>query len=234
MSACPIRGPRTRPARAQEARGTAPVRPANPPGAKLALVPPPDDHYVGPRSARAESTPKLPILLFNDQCAVCRRIARWVIGQEAKNGEAAKLEIRPIGSDPEALKAIHPGLDIWDAYKSVHVVMPDGSMRMGGDAVGEVLRRLPATGWLAGALDLEILGFRPFQSLLDAGYYLLDNIRPAFGCESCGHGPPAWAFPITLGVKAYRALFGGGETAAPAQPLAPAAASPKKKTTTWE
>ena len=35
-----------------------------------------------------------------------------------------------------------PGLDIWDAYATIHLLMPDGSMRLGGEAVAEVLTLL--------------------------------------------------------------------------------------------
>jgi hypothetical protein len=44
---------------------------------------------------------------------------------------------------------LHPDLDIWDAYETIHVMMPDGSMKLGGEAVAEVLRNLPNTKWFA-------------------------------------------------------------------------------------
>jgi hypothetical protein len=58
-----------------------------------------------------------------------------------------------------------PDLDIWDAYANIHLLMPDGSMKLGGEAVAEVLRRLPRSKWLARSFGVSIFGFRPFQVL---------------------------------------------------------------------
>lgn len=127
-----------------------------------------------------------PILLFDGECGVCRSIAGWV-GTAARNsaGEGTLAE-RPIGDDPEDLRALNPELDIWDAYATIHVLMPDGSMKLGGEAVAEVLRNVPSTRWIADLCSLGILGVRPFQSLLDLGYLALADVRPILGCESCG------------------------------------------------
>jgi predicted DCC family thiol-disulfide oxidoreductase YuxK len=86
-----------------------------------------------------------PILLFNDECAVCLRIGHWVQkSAQSKAGETS-ITVRPIGDNPEALRSLHAGLDIWDAYETIHVLMPEGSMKLGGEAVAEVLRNLPNT-----------------------------------------------------------------------------------------
>ncbi len=76
-------------------------------------------------------SPDKPILLYNDECAVCRHIAPWV--QKSAPDKAGQVSIveRPIGDDPEALRALNPDLDIWQAYETVHELMPDGSMRLG-------------------------------------------------------------------------------------------------------
>jgi predicted DCC family thiol-disulfide oxidoreductase YuxK len=85
-----------------------------------------------------------PILLFDDECAVCRHIAHWVQKlAQTKSGDTTIIE-RPIGNDPDLLRFLNPDLDIWDAYATIHVLMPDGSMKLGGEAVAEVLRSLPA------------------------------------------------------------------------------------------
>ena len=65
-----------------------------------------------------------PILLYNDECGVCRRIARWVQRSGRNNvGETPSIVERPIGDDPQALRALNPDLDIWDAYATIH--LPD-------------------------------------------------------------------------------------------------------------
>ena len=132
-----------------------------------------------------KSQPK-PILLFNDECAVCRQIANWVKkSAKAKNVESSII-VRPIGEDPKALALLSPGLSIWDAYATIHLVMPDGQLKLGGEAVAEVFRSLHSTRWLAKSFSIRLFGFRPFQKMLDIAYAILADIRPIFGCESCG------------------------------------------------
>lgn len=136
-----------------------------------------------------------PILLFNDECAVCRSIARWVAKSSGSNAAEATIIERPIGDDPDALRSLNSNLNIWDAYATVHVLMPDGSMKVGGEAVAEVLRDLPNTRWFAQYLSVTIFGMRPFQSLLDLAYAVLADVRPLLGCESCGT-PSIWLRPL--------------------------------------
>ena len=157
----------------------------------------------------ALSPPSLtPILLYNDECGVCRRIAGWVErSARGEAGEARSVLERPIGDDPEALRSLSPGLDIWDAYATIHILMPDGSMKLGGEAVAEVLRRLPATRWFARTFEIGLFGFRPFQALLNLSYAILADVRPLLGCESCGT-PNVWLRPFVWLLKRAKALFG--------------------------
>jgi predicted DCC family thiol-disulfide oxidoreductase YuxK len=131
-----------------------------------------------------------PILLYNGECSVCRVIARWVHASARTRSNAPTLVDRPIGDDPAALRLLNPELDIWDAYGTIHMLMPDGSMKTGGEAVAEVLRRLPNCRWFAWTFAVGFFGIRPFQIVLDAGYWILADIRPLLGCESCGIPSP--------------------------------------------
>ena len=143
-----------------------------------------------------------PILLYNDECGVCRRIASWVKKSiQNKTGDDG-LVVRAIGEDPEALKLISPDLNIWDAYATIHLVMPDGSMKVGGEAVAEVFRIVPSTKWFAWSFSLSLFGFRPIQAILNLGYAVLADARPIFGCESCG-APAFWARPIQVGCEYF-------------------------------
>lgn len=148
-----------------------------------------------------------PILLFNDECGVCRRIARWVHKSAQGNSGEPSMIVQPIGDDPEALRLLNPDLDIWDAYATIHLLMPDGSMKLGGEAVAEVLRSLPDTRWFTWTFATRIFGFRPFQTILNVGYAVLADVRPLFGCESCGT-PSVWLRPIGWLRKRVKALFG--------------------------
>ncbi len=148
-----------------------------------------------------------PILLFNDECGVCRRIAKWVKKSASTPSGVTTIIERPIGDDPQALLALNEDLDIWDAYETIHLLMPDGSMKVGGEACAEVLRRLPSTKWFARCFSVDAFGFRPFQWILDLGYVVLSDIRPVFGCESCGT-PSTWLRPIAWTTKHVEVLFG--------------------------
>lgn len=148
-----------------------------------------------------------PILLFNDECGVCRNIADWVKKQvQAGSGEFS-IVVRPVGQDPEELRSLNPDLNIWDAYATIHLVMPDGSMRLGGEAVAEVLRNLPSTRWFSWTFAITIFGTRPFQAMLNVAYAILADVRPVFGCESCGT-PSRWVRPIRWVVKWVASSFG--------------------------
>jgi predicted DCC family thiol-disulfide oxidoreductase YuxK len=147
-----------------------------------------------------------PTLLFDGECAVCRRIGGWVKkSSENRAGESTLVE-RPIGNDPAELRRLNPQLDIWDAYAVIHLLMPDGSMKEGGEAVAEVLRSLPNCRWFAWSFGVSCFGFRPFQWVLNMAYATLSELRPLFGCESCGT-PSAWMVPIRKSAKWVQALF---------------------------
>ncbi len=163
--------------------------------------------------SRLPQTQTKPILLFNDECAVCRRLGHWV-QKSAQSGSGEKsLIVQPIGDDPDTLLALHPDLDIWDAYETIHLLMPDGSMKLGGEAVAEVLRSLPNTKWFAGSFAVKIFGFRPFQMILNMGYAILADVRPLFGCESCG--TPSWLRPIGWITKWAKGIFGENRQPSP-------------------
>ncbi len=157
-----------------------------------------------------------PVLLFNDECGVCRLIAKWVKASASTTPGGPAIIERPIGDDPEALLTLNGDLDIWDAYETIHLVMPDGSMKVGGEACAEVLRRLPSTRWFAGCFAVDIFGFRPFQRMLDFGYLVLSDVRPVFGCESCGT-PNGWLKPMAWTVRHIGSPFAstGVQSASP-------------------
>lgn len=150
-----------------------------------------------------EPVPKrvAPILLYDGGCATCSRIARWVHRSAARTPGGPAIVERPVGNDPAELLRLNPGLDIWDAYAVSHVIMPDGSMKRGGEAVAEVLRCLPGTRWFASCFDLSLFGVRPFQVMLNLAYRVLDDVRPVLGCESCGRSKP-WVRPFAWLAKA--------------------------------
>jgi predicted DCC family thiol-disulfide oxidoreductase YuxK len=164
--------------------------------------------------------PGRPILLYNDECSVCRRIAGWVKrSARDETGEASIIE-RPIGDDPEALRLLNPDLDIWNAYATIHLLMPNGSRKQGGEAVAEVLRSLKKTRWFAWIFSVSAFGVRPFQGLLNLAYATLSFVRPLFGCESCGTSSP-WMKPVHWLERSAKALVGRGAPQTPGPHFSP-------------
>ena len=148
-----------------------------------------------------------PILLYDDECAVCRRMARWVRAAAVDAAGAATIDVRAIGEDPETLRRLDPTLDIWKVYAKSHLLMPDGAILVAGEAVAEVLRRSPGMAWCSWLFKVRVFTLRPFQRLLDLAYAILSDVRPIFGCKSCG-APAWWARPFAWIVKRGRRLTG--------------------------
>jgi predicted DCC family thiol-disulfide oxidoreductase YuxK len=149
----------------------------------------------------------VPLLLFDGDCSVCRAIAAWVVRSAQKDPRGPGLAAQPIGHDPAALTLLHPGLSIWDAYKHLHLCMPGGTLKLDGEAVAEVLRRLPATRWFAWSFNVGVAGFRPGQGVLNVLYFILADLRPLLGCESCG-STSFWAGPIGWTHQQWKLFLG--------------------------
>jgi predicted DCC family thiol-disulfide oxidoreductase YuxK len=165
-----------------------------------------------------------PILLYDDECAVCRRMASWVRSVARNAAAGPTIDVRPIGEDPEALRRLDPTLDIWKVYAKSHLLMPDGSILIAGEAVAEVLRRSPGMAWYAWLFSVRVFKVRPFQRLLDLGYVILSDLRPIFGCKSCG-APALWARPFVWLVKVMKRLGGARHHAAHRPNFTPLAAT---------
>jgi hypothetical protein len=102
-------------------------------------------------------------------------------------------------------------------------------MKLGGEAVAEVFRDLPRTRWFAWTFAVSVFGLRPFQTILNVAYALLADVRPLFGCESCGT-PNSWVKAIRWTIKWVRAFVGRGRhpsTTAHFSMLSPAAHRPR-------
>ena len=61
--------------------------------------------------------------------------------------------------------------------------------------------------WCSWLFAVQVFKLRPFQSLLDLGYVVLSDVRPIFGCKSCG-APALWARPFVWIVKTAKRLAG--------------------------
>jgi hypothetical protein len=70
-----------------------------------------------------------------------------------------------------------------------------------------VLRNSPNCKWFAWSFAVSVSGFRPFQAMLNVAYVVLSDVRPIFGCKSCG-APGLWVRPFAWLVKKAKTLFG--------------------------
>lgn len=91
----------------------------------------------------------------------------------------------------------------------------------------QTLRNLPSTRWFAGIFALPLFGLRPFQAILNLGYVLLSDVRPLFGCESCGT-PGPWVKPIHGMMHWVKATFGKSHPPVPPPHFSPLAATGRR------
>jgi hypothetical protein len=96
-------------------------------------------------------------------------------------------------------------------------VLPDIFVVLEQPAVEHIdcLRHLPGAQWFTGTFAFSVFGFRPFQAILNLAYTILPDLRPLFGCESCGT-PSSWMKPIRWVVHSAGAVFGRSRPSSPA------------------
>ena len=129
-----------------------------------------------PDDLRVQSPPPKPLLVFDGDCGFCRRwIARW----KRATGEA--VDYQPFQDD--AVTRQYPEIPRADFEHSVHLILPDGSVYRGADAVFRSLaaggkhrwmaalyRKMPSFADLSELLYEEVALHRTFFSQLDRVY----------------------------------------------------------------
>jgi predicted DCC family thiol-disulfide oxidoreductase YuxK len=96
--------------------------------------------------------PDRPTLVFDGTCGFCRDTVRLV----ARWDRAGRLVLVPF-QDAGQVAAL--GLAPPAVAAALHLVLPDGRVFAGADAVAELLRLLPGLGWAARAFAIP--GVRP-------------------------------------------------------------------------
>ena len=86
------------------------------------------------------------VLIYDGECASCRASALWIMRLAHSSGA---LGILPWRSAPRRER--FPQI-------SMRLVLPDGRVLAGVDAVPELLHRIHGLGWLAAALALPGVG----------------------------------------------------------------------------
>jgi predicted DCC family thiol-disulfide oxidoreductase YuxK len=100
-------------------------------------------------------------LIYDGECSMCRASALWLMRRALSGG---RLEILPCRSGVRRER--FPQVSEEACLTAMQLVLPDGRVLSGGDAVPELLRRIRGWGWLAGLFALP--GFRPLARRLYA------------------------------------------------------------------
>jgi predicted DCC family thiol-disulfide oxidoreductase YuxK len=94
------------------------------------------------------------VLIYDGECAMCRGSALWLMRLALSGGA---LEILPCRSEPRRVR--FPRISDEACTTAMQLVLPDGRVLTGADAVPELLRRIRGLGWLAALFALP--GARP-------------------------------------------------------------------------
>ncbi len=120
---------------------------------------------------------KTAIVVYDAGCGMCSAGSRWI----------QRLDwlrvVSPVPLQSAALYVRMPALNPQACWQAMHVVLPGGRLRIGGDALRAVLARLPLTMPLA-----VILAIPPLPGLVRAVYPWFANRRRAISAV-CGLNP---------------------------------------------
>ena len=96
------------------------------------------------------------VLIYDGDCAMCRASALWLMRRALGRGDE-ELEILACRS--QARRTRFPHIDEAACLSAMQLVLPDGRVLSGADAVPELLARMPGWRWLRHAFDVP--GARP-------------------------------------------------------------------------
>jgi predicted DCC family thiol-disulfide oxidoreductase YuxK len=116
------------------------------------------------------------VLIYDAECPMCRASALWLMRLALTGGA---LEILPCRS-PVRLDR-YPRISDAACMSAMQLVLPDGRVLAGADAVPELLRRIPGLGWLASVFALP--GVRPLSRGL-YGWIARNRMRISCGVRS--------------------------------------------------
>ena len=88
------------------------------------------------------------VLVFDGECAFCAKVLEWIRARM----DAGAFDFIPCQSD-ELINRF-PGIEREACLQAMHLVLPDGSVRIGERAIPHILRRLPRYRWCASFFDL--------------------------------------------------------------------------------
>ena len=98
--------------------------------------------------------PAVATLIYDGDCAMCRGSALWIMRRALSRGA---LEILPCRSGVRQER--FPQVSEAACLDAMQLVLPDGRVLSGADAVPELFRRIRGWGWVAGVFGVP--GVRP-------------------------------------------------------------------------
>lgn len=119
------------------------------------------------------------VLIYDADCAMCRASALWIMRLALSAGA---LEILPCRSG--ARRARFPAIADEACLSAMQLVLTDGRVLAGADAVPELLRRIRGLGWVAAVFALP--GVRPLARRI---YAWIARNRLRLSCSVSHRGP---------------------------------------------
>jgi predicted DCC family thiol-disulfide oxidoreductase YuxK len=107
------------------------------------------------------AAPQSATLIYDAECTMCRASALWLMRRALSSG---RLEILPCRSRVRAERFAQ--VSEAACMTAMQLVLPDGRVLSGADAVPELLRRIRGWGWVAAVFALP--GVRPLSRRLYA------------------------------------------------------------------
>jgi predicted DCC family thiol-disulfide oxidoreductase YuxK len=127
-----------------------------------------------------QTGPAVATLIYDAECPMCRASALWLMRRALSSGQ---LEIVPCRSSVRRTQ--FPQVAEETCLTAMQLVLPDGRILSGADAVPELLRRIRGWGWVAAAFALP--GIRPLGRRV---YAWVARNRMRISCAIGGSPPP--------------------------------------------
>jgi predicted DCC family thiol-disulfide oxidoreductase YuxK len=115
---------------------------------------------LGRASTRARVAPGRALLVYDDDCGLCSRVARFV-------ERGATVELQLVGFSELPLDGVLEGLSERELWASAHFVSSEGMEYHGGESVTQAARLLPG-GQVLAQIDRPVL-----RALREIGYRLV-------------------------------------------------------------
>ncbi len=136
-------------------------------------------------------------VIYDGECGMCSAAARWI----NRFARAGQIETLPCQSAER--KQRFPNMDEERCLEAIQLVMPDGAIYSGEEALPHVLKRLHGWRWMAGVFRIPGVGYiapplyrRIAQNRLALSAFLgrkphisKDSAGPDCACEP-GAAPP--------------------------------------------